>query len=79
VEYHDPHIPKLPRDGLSSVPLTEERLRDTDCVVIATNHRSVDLRPVVDCAPLIVDLRNAVRQTLGQGQSGPVPPNVDLL
>ncbi len=79
VEYHDPHIPELPRDGLSSVPLTEERLRGTDCVVIATNHRAVDLRPVVDCAPLIVDLRNAVRQSLGQRQSGPVPANVDLL
>lgn len=79
VGYHDPHIPQLPRDGLTSLPLTEDRLRGTDCVVIATNHRAVDLRPVVDCAPLIVDLRNAVRQNLGQGHSGPLPSNVDLL
>ncbi len=79
IQYHDPHIPELPSEGLASVPLTEDLLRGTDCVVIATDHTAVDLRAVVDCAPLIVDLRNAVRRGLGEGQSGPVPSNVDVL
>jgi UDP-N-acetyl-D-glucosamine dehydrogenase len=79
VEYHDPHVPQLPRDTLRSVELTDERLRASDCVVIATNHADVDLRRVVDCAPRIVDLRNAVRQALGGSHHGPVPPNVDVL
>jgi UDP-N-acetyl-D-mannosaminuronate dehydrogenase len=50
-----------------------------DCVVIATAHRAIDLAHVVDHASLVVDLRNAVRQRLGGGPAGDVPPNVDVL
>ncbi|MBA2558017.1 MAG: nucleotide sugar dehydrogenase [Chloroflexi bacterium] len=77
--YHDPYVPELPDRGLSSVELTEELLMAVDCVVIATAHASVDLEPVVRCASLVVDLRNAVRQALGEGIGGRVPANVDVL
>ena len=79
VTYHDPHVPTLPAEGLSSMELTEERLRDADCVVIATAHEAIDLAFVIEHADLVVDLRNAVRHRLGGGSSGEIPVNVDVL
>jgi UDP-N-acetyl-D-glucosamine dehydrogenase len=79
VSYHDPHVATLPEEGLSSVSLDAETLAATDCVVIATAHSALDLSLVVEHADLVVDLRNAVRQRLGGGTSGSVPPNVDVL
>jgi UDP-N-acetyl-D-glucosamine dehydrogenase len=74
VTYHDPYIPYLPEHKLVSVELTQEELEQTDCVVIATDHRAVNVRPVVSHAPKVVDLRNAVRRKLGV-----LPDNVDVL
>jgi len=79
VTYHDPHVPALPTTGLDSVDLEVEVLQAADCVVIATDHKAVDLASVVAHAPLVVDLRNAVRHRLGLGTSGTVPGNVDVL
>lgn len=65
VSYHDPYIPsgKPMREHnithLRSVPLTPERLKSVDCVLIATDHSSVDYELVCRYAPLIVDTRNA--------------------
>jgi UDP-N-acetyl-D-glucosamine dehydrogenase len=56
VAYHDPHVPELRAEGLSSVPLEPG---EYDCVVIVTAHSSIDYDQVVDEAPLVVDLRNA--------------------
>ncbi len=56
VAYHDPHVPELRAQGLSSVPLEPS---EHDCVVIVTAHSSIDYDWVVDEAPLVVDLRNA--------------------
>ena len=72
-------MPELRKEGLKSVPLTVERIKAADCVVIATDHRSVDLAPVVDHARRIMDLRNAVRRSLNGDPAGPVPANVDVL
>lgn len=79
VRYHDPYVPVLPEWGLSSVELTEEELCSSDCVAIATDHAKVDLRLVVDAAPKVIDLRNAVRRRLGKRSNGPLPPNVEVL
>ena len=79
VAYHDPHVPYLPEWKLSSVGLDEEELRGSDCVIIATDHAAVDLRPVVSYAPKILDLRNAVRRRLGGCFKESLPPNVDIL
>ncbi len=65
VSYHDPHVPTFPdmRDhdiDLSSSPLTEQTLKDHDCVLIVTDHTSVDYEKIGTHAPLVVDTRNAM-------------------
>lgn len=77
VTYHDPYIPDLPGEGLVSLPLSDDLLRSIDCAVIATAHAAVDLGQVVDRAPLVVDLRDAVRRS--RGPTDALPPNVDVL
>jgi UDP-N-acetyl-D-glucosamine dehydrogenase len=56
VSYHDPFVPELPEQGLSSVPLD---VTTADCVVIVTAHSGIDYEELVEQAPLVVDLRNA--------------------
>jgi UDP-N-acetyl-D-glucosamine dehydrogenase len=56
VSYHDPFVPELPDQGLSSTPLEPDA---TDCVVIVTAHSGIDYDALVERAPLVVDLRNA--------------------
>ncbi|MEA2026320.1 MAG: nucleotide sugar dehydrogenase [Chloroflexota bacterium] len=43
VTYHDPHVPTLADEGLSSVDLDAETLAAADCVIIATAHYAIDL------------------------------------
>ncbi|MER3401494.1 MAG: hypothetical protein C4313_10325 [Thermoflexus sp.] len=66
--YHDPYVPRFRVGGnpfypevreLASVPLTEERLRWADAVVIVTGHRAVDYARVVQTARLVVDTCHA--------------------
>ena len=65
VSYHDPYIPvaKPMREHdiahLRSVPLTPATLKAADCVLISTDHSSVDYDLVCKHAPLVVDTRNA--------------------
>jgi UDP-N-acetyl-D-glucosamine dehydrogenase len=58
VAYHDPHVPRISENGvaLSSVELEPEAY---DCVVVVTDHSSIDYDELVDRAQLVVDLRNA--------------------
>ena len=56
VSYHDPFVPELPEEGLSSVPLEPGAY---DCVVIVTDHSTVDYDRLVEEAQLVVDFRNA--------------------
>jgi UDP-N-acetyl-D-glucosamine dehydrogenase len=56
VAYHDPHVPELPKHGLSSRPLEAGAY---DCVTIVTAHSSIDYEQLVGDAKLVVDLRNA--------------------
>jgi len=72
VLYHDPHCPNF-RDEhgqtVESRALTAELLKESDAVVIATDHSSVDYQFVVDHASLVVDSRNAtkhIRDTEGK-------------
>ena len=63
VEYHDPYVARLEVGGrtLTSVSLDDRRLASADCVIIATDHTSLDYKRVVDLAPLVVDTRNVTR------------------
>jgi UDP-N-acetyl-D-glucosamine dehydrogenase len=62
VSYHDPHVPVLHEDGLElrSVPLTAETLKAADCVIIVTDHSTVDYSAVRKHAALVVDTRRAL-------------------
>ncbi len=60
VEYHDPHVPALPKLGLESVPLDAEALDAYEAVVIVTPHDGIDWATVVREAQLVVNLRNVV-------------------
>ena len=62
VTYFDPHVPGFREDGheFRSVELTPERVAAADCVMVVTDHSSVDYRMVKRHAKLIVDTRNAI-------------------
>jgi UDP-N-acetyl-D-glucosamine dehydrogenase len=73
VRYHDPFVRELRFDDahtessgapLSSVELSDEEIRSTDCVLIVTNHSQIDYRRIIELAPLIVDTRNALNGEL---------------
>jgi UDP-N-acetyl-D-glucosamine dehydrogenase len=69
VSYHDPHVPVIRDDGhtpiqglpLTSVPLTEETLRNIDLAMIVTDHAEVDYSRVLSLAPLVLDTRGVIR------------------
>ena len=67
VTYHDPHVPVFPkmRDhaiDLKSLKLTEKSIKEHDCVLIVTDHDSVDYAALAKHAKLIVDSRNAMER-----------------
>jgi len=63
VSYHDPYIPEIPKTrkydfGLRSVPLKEEIIRQSDAVLILTDHEGIDYKRVASLSRLFVDTRN---------------------
>jgi UDP-N-acetyl-D-glucosamine dehydrogenase len=73
VRYHDPFVKELNFDDahieasgepLTSVPLTDEELGGTDCLIIVTDHSDIDYKRVCARASLIVDTRNALNGEL---------------
>jgi UDP-N-acetyl-D-glucosamine dehydrogenase len=76
VEYHDPYIPQLRTHDnieMQSVPDVMEAVRNSDCVIIITNHTSYDYEAILREAKFIFDSRNAL------GQSGKKNPKVARL
>ena len=74
ISYHDPHVPTLKDDGvnLTSVPLDADTLRGADCVMIITDHSSVDYQLVKRHARATVDTRHVLprENREGRGASG---------
>lgn len=62
VSYHDPYIPRIKHDGwtIDSIKSFEKGVKEADCVVIVTNHKSYDYGVLLRDAKLIVDTRNAL-------------------
>jgi UDP-N-acetyl-D-glucosamine dehydrogenase len=66
VTYHDPYIPHLSLEHvgvqaeMSSVLFTQEAVQAADCVVVVTDHTSLDYAMLAANARLIVDTRNAM-------------------
>ena len=62
VAYYDPYVSQIDHDDLRmrSVVNLQQEVKAADCVVIVTNHASIDYKMVLDEAKLIVDTRNAL-------------------
>ncbi|RMG13275.1 MAG: nucleotide sugar dehydrogenase [Deltaproteobacteria bacterium] len=65
VQYHDPHVPKIPPMrrhalDLESVPLSDRALSEADAVVVVTHHDAIDFERVAAHAALVVDTRGVV-------------------
>lgn len=62
LDYHDPYVAQLHLgdDVYISAHLTPEFLNATDCILIVTNHHTVDYGLIGEHASLIVDTRNAM-------------------
>ncbi len=63
VEFHDPHIATFREEGhtFTGVDLSDDTLRNSDAVVIVTDHDAINYQRVVDLAPVVVDARNATK------------------
>ncbi len=70
VQYNDPYVPRCQIHRsvfyqedieLTSQPLTEDLLAETDCAVIVAAHSCYDLVWITDLCPLLVDTRNATQ------------------
>ncbi len=66
VEYNDPNVPEIRwKDSKKkSTQLTEQTLREADCVVIITDHSVYDFKWIVDNSQLVFDTRNATEGIL---------------
>jgi len=63
VAYHDPYIPVLKtHEGVEmrSVPDLMAAVREADCVVVVTNHKTYDYPAILEAAQFIFDSRNAL-------------------
>jgi UDP-N-acetyl-D-glucosamine dehydrogenase len=63
VRYHDPYVAHISEDGIesTSVTLDPDEVREAHCVVIATDHSSLDYDMIRSEAQRVVDTRNALR------------------
>lgn len=62
VSYHDPYVPVLPLSDreIHSIPLTDDVIRSSDCIVIVTDHSGIDYPDLAAKAVLVIDTRNAL-------------------
>ncbi|MCH8299119.1 MAG: nucleotide sugar dehydrogenase [Candidatus Marinimicrobia bacterium] len=81
IEYSDPFVPAFKEGALESksLDLNEDMLKEYECVVIITDHSTIDWQMVFDNSKFIVDTRNASERvntgaskyySLGGGQLG---------
>ncbi|WP_236619607.1 nucleotide sugar dehydrogenase [Bacillus sp. 1NLA3E] len=63
VDYHDPFIPQLyvKNAELQSTPLSSEKLKAADCILILTDHSYIDYDMILEESNLIIDTRNAIK------------------
>ena len=68
VDYTDPYVPEVHarewtgKRDIKGVGLTRGTLKDYDCVVIVTDHKTFDYDLMLAEADLIVDTRNAIKK-----------------
>jgi len=73
VSYHDPFVPEVHfnhaytiGDGepLYNAELSDDLIKNSDCVIICTEHSGIDYGNITQLASLIVDTRNALGEEL---------------
>jgi UDP-N-acetyl-D-glucosamine dehydrogenase len=77
VSYHDPFCPEIQDDGhtmiqhlpMRSVDLTADVLEESDCVVIVTDHTTIDYGFIAQHARLILDTRGIMRGVEGTARA----------
>ena len=66
VEYHDPYIPHIHHETegwrMDSVKDMMSSVKESDAVVIITNHKAYDYAAIVNAAKFVFDSRNATRK-----------------
>jgi UDP-N-acetyl-D-glucosamine dehydrogenase len=67
IAYYDPYAKQeiIGTKTYTSVELTPDVIRESDCVLVVTDHTSVDYQMVADNAKLIVDTRNKLKNFAG--------------
>ena len=77
VRYHDPYVPHIHHEyedwEMDSVEDLMRAVRESDAVVIITNHKNYDYETILKESSFIFDARNAL------GQSGRGNPKVERL
>jgi UDP-N-acetyl-D-glucosamine dehydrogenase len=70
VEYHDPYIPHIHHEAegwhMDSITDLMKSVKESDAVVIITDHKVYDYKAIVECATFVFDSRNATR-TVAKG------------
>jgi UDP-N-acetyl-D-glucosamine dehydrogenase len=66
VSYADPYVSQLQVEDvkLAAAIITPDALRESDCVLILTDHSDFDYDAVARCARLVVDTRNAMKRVV---------------
>jgi len=73
VSYHDPFVPEVHFDHAYTIgdgeplynsELTDDLIKNSDCVIICTEHSDIDYANITQFASLIVDTRNALGEEL---------------
>jgi len=81
VSYHDPHVSEVTFDHAYTIgdgeplynqELTDDVIKQSDCIVICTEHSSVDYHRLCANAQLIVDTRNALKEDHRNGSKATI-------
>jgi len=81
VIYHDPFVPEVTFDHAYTIgdgeplynqELTDDLVKNTDCVVICTDHSDIDYTKVCELASVIVDTRNALKEDVRTGSKAKI-------
>ena len=81
VVYHDSFVPEVTFDHAYTIgdgeplynqELTDDLIKSADCVVICTEHSTVDYKNVCELSNVIVDTRNALKEEMRDGSKAKI-------
>jgi len=81
LSYHDPFVPEVTFDHAYTIgeaeplfnsELTDDLVKNSDCVIICTEHSDIDYHRICELATLIVDTRNALSADIRNGSKAKI-------